>query len=158
MPILEVQLASLPSVPLAVVRRVVPRATLGDAVREGCGAAWAFARARNLPAGRNVALYRDGRILLEAGVELASPFEEAEGVVRSATPAGLTAFVTHIGPYGALGAAHAAIRAWCAANGHRASGVNWEIYGHWEPAWNADPSLIRTDVYYQLGADAAADG
>jgi hypothetical protein len=22
------------------------------------------------------------------------------------------------------------------------------IYGHWQPEWNADPSRIRTDVFY----------
>lgn len=147
---LDVRLATLPSVPLAVVRRQVSRAQLSSAVREGCGLAWAFARERQLPAGRNVAVYWDGSIRLEAGVELAAPFEEQHGVVRSATPAGLTASVTLFGPYEQLGAAHAAIRDWATAQSHRLVGANWEIYGHWQSEWNADPSGIRTDVFYQV--------
>jgi hypothetical protein len=30
------------------------------------------------------------------------------------------------------------------------AGPNWEVYGHWQPEWDADPSLIRTDVFYQV--------
>jgi effector-binding domain-containing protein len=154
MPSFDVRLATLPSVPLAVVRRQVGRAELGAAVRDGCGLVWTFARERHLPAGRHVAIYRDGSINLEVGVELAAPFDEESGVVRSATPAGLTASVTLFGPYQQLGAAHAAIRDWCATHGHRLAGPNWEIYGHWLAEWNADPSRIRTDIFYQVAADA----
>lgn len=25
-----------------------------------------------------------------------------------------------------------------------------DVYGHWQDSWNRDPSLIRTDVFYQL--------
>ncbi len=42
-------------------------------------------------------------------------------------------------PTQGLGKAHSAIRDWCAANGHRTSNICWEIYGHWEESWNADP-------------------
>jgi effector-binding domain-containing protein len=155
---LEVRLATLPSVPLAVVRRHVHRAELGSAVRDGCGLVWAFARERRLPAGRNVAVYWDGSIRLEVGVELATPFEEQNGVVRSATPEGLTASVTLLGPYDQLGAAHAAIRDWANVHSHRLVGPNWEIYGHWKSEWNADPSQIRTDVYYQVAPGAGSAG
>lgn len=150
MPPLDVQLATLPSVPLAVVRRQVHRAELSSAVRAGCGLVWAFARERNLPAGRNVAVYWDGSIRLEAGVELETPFEEQDGVVRSATPEGLTASVTLLGPYDQLGAAHAAIRDWARVKSQRLAGPNWEVYGHWKSEWNADPSQIRTDIFYQV--------
>ena len=146
----QVQLAALDSVALAVIRQQVSRGTLVAAVRDGCGRAWDFARRHNLAAGRNVALYWDSSIRLEAGVELSTSFTEAEGIVRSATPAGLTAFVAHVGPYELLGAAHAAIQEWCAKQGHRLAGPQWEIYGHWQTEWNADPSRIRTDVFYQV--------
>lgn len=146
----EVRLAELESVALAVVRRQVSRTDLSAAVREGCGRAFAVARNHGLKAGRNVAVYWDGAIHLDAGVELAEPFTEGEGIVRSATPGGLTAFVTHLCPYGQLGAAHAAIREWCATHGYGLAGPNWEIYGHWQSEWNAEPSGIRTDVFYQL--------
>jgi effector-binding domain-containing protein len=49
--------------------------------------------------------------------------------------------------------AHNAIRRWCASNGHTLSGPNWEVYGHWQDAWNIHPSQLRTDVYYLLAAD-----
>jgi hypothetical protein len=150
MPRHEVRLVELPGVPLAVVRRRVSRNELGKAVREGCGRAWTFASRRNLAAGHNVALYLDGSILLEAGVELPSEFVEGEGIVRSATPAGLAAFTPHIGPYDGLHAAHAAIREWCRAHGVRPTGPNWEVYGHWQREWDTDPTLIRTDVYHQV--------
>ncbi len=155
MPTSVVRIDQLPAVPLAVVRRHVRRGELSAAVRDGCGRAFAFAHARQLTAGRNVAIYWDGSILLESGVELDGPFDEADGIVRSATPAGLTACATLIGPYDQLGVAHAAIQEWCRAHGHRIAGPNWEVYGHWLPAWNSDPSQIRTDVYYQIATVGA---
>ena len=69
-------------------------------------------------------------------------------VVRSATPAGMAAFATHMGPYQTLGRTNEAIVSWCRANGHEPAGPSWEIYGHWLPEWNNNPSQIRTDVYY----------
>jgi effector-binding domain-containing protein len=107
-------------------------------------------RAQQVQAGRHVAIYWDGSIRLEVGVELHGPFAEHGEVVRSATPAGAVASVTHFGPYSGLGAAHDAVRRWCRDNNHRLAGPNWEIYGHWQSEWNADPSRIRTDVYYLL--------
>jgi effector-binding domain-containing protein len=96
--------------------------------------------------------YLDGSIRIEVGVELLGPFVEDGNVVRSATPAGSIASTTHFDPYGGLGAAHDAVRQWewCTANNRRLAGPNWEIYGHWLPEWNADPSQIRTDVCYLL--------
>jgi effector-binding domain-containing protein len=75
--------------------------------------------------------------------------------VRSATPAGAVASTTHSGPYAGLGAAHDAVHRWCQAHDHRLAGPNWEIYGHWLREWDADPSRIRTDVYYLLSATGA---
>lgn len=157
-PLLDVRLVTLPSVPLAIVRRQVRRTELSSAVREGCGFVWTFARERNLPAGRHVAVYLDASIRLEVGVEMAVPFTEENGVVRSATPAGLTACVTLLGPYDQLRAAHGGIHAWCAAQGHRLAGPNWEIYGHWQPEWNTDPSRVRTDIFYQVVAPLPSIG
>jgi effector-binding domain-containing protein len=81
---------------------------------------------------------------------LHGPFTEATPVVRSATPAGLVATATHFGPYGELKAAHDAVHRWSRDSGRRLSGPRWEIYGHWQPQWNVEPALIRTDVYYLL--------
>ncbi|HTE46092.1 MAG TPA: GyrI-like domain-containing protein [Gemmatimonadaceae bacterium] len=148
----SVRLQDLPSIPLAVVRRRVTAAELSKVVPECCGLVWNALKAQGVKAGHNVAIYWNGDIRLEVGVELKGPFEEQHAVVRSATPAGPAAFVTHFGPYGNLGAAHQAVRTWCEANGHRLAGPNWEIYGHWEEKWNSDPTLITTDVFYQIAS------
>jgi effector-binding domain-containing protein len=111
---------------------------------------WNEIKAQQAKGGRHVAIYWDGSIRLEVGVELLGPFAERGDVVRSATPAGTVAFATHLGPYGRLGAAHDAVCSWCKDNNHRLAGPNWEIYGHWQNEWNNDPSRIRTDVFYLL--------
>jgi effector-binding domain-containing protein len=146
----SVQIRNLPGIPLAVVRRHVSRAELPKVVPECCGLVWNAVKAQQARGGRHVAIYWDGGIRLEVGVELESAFVEQNSVVRSATPNGIAAFATHLGPYQTLGATHKAIRDWCTASGHRLAGPNWEIYGHWESAWNANPALIRTDVFYQI--------
>ena len=150
----SVQIQRCPGAPVAVVRRQVRAADLSRVVPECCGLVWNVVRAQQVPAGRHVAIYWDDGIRLEVGVELHGPFVDRDEVVRSSLPAGTAAWTTHFGPYGALGAAHDAVRGWCDANGHRIAGPKWEIYGHWQAAWNADPSRIRTDVYYLL-SDAA---
>ena len=146
----DVRLKQIDSVRLAVVRRQAKPPELSRVVPECCGLVWKVVRMQQANAGRHVAIYWDRSIRLEVGVELDGPFEGQGEVVRSATPAGSVASATHYGPYGGLAAAHRAIRDWCEANHHRLAGPNWEIYGHWQDEWNANPSRIRTDVYYQL--------
>ena len=140
--------------PLAVVRRSTPSAQLSRVVPEACGVVWAALKAAGARgAGRHVAVYRgrvDGIIDEEIGAEVDAAFAGHGEVVRSATPSGEVAAVTHFGPYARLGEAHRAIRDWCAAHGRTPAGPNWEVYGHWLPAWDADPSRIRTDVYHLL--------
>ncbi len=150
MPQLQVRLESQSAGSLAVVRRRVAASELSRVVPECCGRVWKVLRAQNVQAGRNVAVYWDGTIRLEAGVEALAPFVERDEVVRSATPEGLVAAVTFFGPYGGLGAAHAAIREWARDNDRRLEGPNWELYGHWQEIWNTNPSQIRTDVCYQV--------
>jgi len=145
-----IQVQHLDSIPLAVIRRQAKPADLSRLVPECCGLVWDVMRAQKVKAGRHVAIYWDGSIRLEVGVEVQAPFREQGEVVRSATPAGTVASTTHLGPYAGLGAAHGAIHQWCRANNHRLAGPSWEIYGHWDPEWDADPSRIRTDVYYLL--------
>jgi effector-binding domain-containing protein len=145
-----VQIQHLRSVPIAVVRRQASAADLSRVVPECCGLVWEAVRLQKTKAGRNVAVYWDGDIRLEAGVELLGPFVEQGEVVCSAIPAGTVATAAHFGPYRGLGAAHEAVRQWCIANNHKLAGPNWEIYGHWQEEWNANPSRIHTDVYYQL--------
>jgi len=149
-----VQLQRLGSIPLAVIRRQARSSELARVVPECCGVVWDAVRAQQTQAGRHVAIYWDGSIRLEVGVELHGSFAEQGEIVRSATPSGAVASATHFGPYAGLGAAHEAIRQWCVANNHRLAGPNWEIYGHWQRQWDTDPSRIRTDVYDLLSDDA----
>jgi effector-binding domain-containing protein len=145
-----VQIQRLNSVSVAVIRRQASPSQLSRLVPECCGLVWSAVRAQHAKAGRHVAIYWDGSIRLEVGVELLGPFAEDGEVVLSATPAGETASATLFGPYGGLGSAHRTIREWCSANNQSLAGPNWEIYGHWQAEWNSDPSQIRTDIYYQL--------
>jgi hypothetical protein len=146
----QVQFALLDSIPLAVIRRQANASELSRVVPQCCGLVWNALKAQQARGGRHVAIYWDGSIRLEVGVELDGPFVETSEVIRSATPAGPVAWATHLGPYGGLGAAHDAVRRWCRANNRQAAGPNWEIYGHWQSEWNKNPSLIRTDVNYLL--------
>jgi effector-binding domain-containing protein len=150
MPSPEVRMEQLASTPLAVVRRQAKGPEIGKAVQESCGIVWNFIRSRGLTGGRNVALYLDGKVSIEAGAELEAAFESDGTVVRSQTPAGSVATATHFGPYGQMGQAHEAIHAWCRQQGHRQAGPSWEVYGHWDRSWNDNPALIRTDIFYLL--------
>ena len=150
MAISAVQVEHVASVPLAVIRRQARPSDLARLVPECCGLVWNVVRAQQTKAGRHVAIYWDGSIRLEVGVELFGPFTDQGEVVRSATPAGDVASIAYFGPYGGLGAAHDAIRTWGDVNSRQLAGPSWEIYGHWQDDWNSDPSRIRTDVCYLL--------
>jgi hypothetical protein len=155
----DVRLEQISSRPLAVVRRRASSQELSRVVPDACGAVWSVVRAAQVKgAGRHVAVYLDGEINLEVGVELDAPFAGHGEVVGSATPAGAVATAVHFGPYAGLHEAHRAIRKWCADHGYALAGPNWEIYGHWTDEWNSDPAKIRTDVYYLLKADTGSAG
>ena len=155
----DVRLEQLGSRPLAVVRRRARSQELSKVVPDACGTVWSVVRAQQVAgAGRHVAVYLDGQINLEVGVELDAPFAGYGEVIASATPAGLVATTTHYGPYGQLHGAHQAILSWCQNNGYTLAGPSWEIYGHWEDEWNSDPTKIRTDVFYLLVANGTSPG
>jgi len=152
----DIRLEQLGSRPLAVVRRRASFAELSKVVPDCCGLVWSVLRAHKIPgAGRHVALYWDGEVNLEVGVELDAPFSGVGEVISSVTPAGRVATTVHFGPYRRLHEAHQAIRDWCANHGHALAGPDWEIYGHWKDEWNRDPSKIRTDVFYLLKSGEA---
>ncbi|VTR93256.1 Uncultured bacterium genome assembly Metasoil_fosmids_resub OS=uncultured bacterium PE=4 SV=1: GyrI-like [Gemmata massiliana] len=152
-----VRLEQVSSQLLAVVRRRAGVRELSKIVPEACGIVWNVVRAQRVAgAGRHVAVYLDDQINLEVGVEVSTPFAGHGEVIGSATPPGLTATTTHYGPYQRLHEAHEAIRQWCASNGYRPAGPNWEMYGHWKDEWNNDPTQIVTDVFYLLVADGSS--
>jgi effector-binding domain-containing protein len=100
---------------------------------------WAFLRDRPglRTDGHNVMLYTSGipdvEVAVEVGVQVTGSFEAAGRVVPSTLPAGQAATTVHKGPPSEIGAAHDAIREWCAAQRHELTGVRWEIYGDPDP-------------------------
>jgi effector-binding domain-containing protein len=146
----QVALETVPPIPTAVIRESVPAAELSKFVPAACGEVCTFARTAGLPKpGRHTALYLP-ECVVEVGAEVSEPFTGNDRVVFSQLPGGRVATTTHFGPYQRLGEAHAAIRQWCEENGHQRSAICWEIYGHWDEAWNTDSSKIRTDVFHLL--------
>jgi effector-binding domain-containing protein len=111
---------------------------------------WAFVRRTGLAAGRNVMLYRDEAPNVEVGVEAEGAFVPGGRVVASSLPAGLAAHTVARGAPSAEGisAAHAAVLAWCEAEGHPLDGRRWEVYGHWRD--DQDPALYEIEVYWLL--------
>ena len=139
----------------AVVRFRASPDELAQIIPQACGEVWAFVRSSHLPhPGRNLALYLDGEMNIECGVEVFQPFAGDGRVVCSSTPAGVVATAAHLGPYDRLGEAHAAICKWCSDHGHALAGPSWEVYGHWDD----DPSKLRTDVFYLLKAVGESAG
>ena len=115
---------------------------------------WAFLRAHaELRPGHNLFLYhhpanRADPMEIDFGVEVDRAFP-ADGAVRSIdSPAGEVATVVHRGPYDRMHAAHAAIHAWCAANGREIGASSWEIYGD----HTDDPAKLETTIVYLLRA------
>ena len=96
-----------------------------------------------------MALYFDSGSV-EVGVEVSEPFAGNDLVHFFQLPAGRVATTAYFGSYRCLSEAHSGIRQWCAAHGHRLSNTRWEIYGHWDESWNADPSKVRTDIFHLL--------
>jgi len=145
-----IKLTNAEAILTAVIRSRVPSRELSKFVPASCGEVWSFVRSAGLPRpGRHVALYLEAG-LVEVGAEVMERFTGNDRIHCSLLPGGRVVTTTHFGPYGRLGNAHSEIRQWCAAHGHRLSGSCWEIYGHWDESWNADPSKIRTDVFHLL--------
>ena len=100
--------------------------------------------------GQNVFIYRslDGDVLtVDFCVGVTAPFAGAGAVQPFETPSGRAAMTTHVGDYGRMGEANAAIKEWCRANNRTIAGPSWEVYGHFDPK-----TPPRTDVYYLLKA------
>jgi effector-binding domain-containing protein len=99
--------------------------------------------------GQNVFVYREAGadlLTVDFGVGITSPFTAVGEVVPRTTPEGVAATTTHHGDYARLGEAHAAVFAWCRANGRQPAGPSWEVYGH----WTEDPAQLRTEVFWLL--------
>ena len=137
--------------PTAVVRRRASQRDVPKVIPEACGVVWKIVRAQQIPAPAGTSRFIwTVRSIWKSAWNLKSPCEDHGELICSTLPAGNVATTTHFGPYNQLGPAHQAILDFCANHGDKLAGPSWEIYGHWEDAWNTDPSLIRTDLFYLL--------
>jgi effector-binding domain-containing protein len=141
--------------PVAGVRALVARGRVAQEFGRHLDQVYAAARAGGMVLdGQNIFIFRDAtdeQLTVDFCVGVTGRFAAVGPVQPLETPHGLTAMTTHHGDYGGLGRANAAILAWCRANDRALAGPSWEVYGH----WNADPSQLRTDVYYLLQATGA---
>ena len=135
---------------VAGVRAQVPKGRVGQEFGRHLDQVYAAGRAGALQLdGLNVFIYRGatGNVLtVDFCVGAKALFAPVGAVERLETPHGMAAMTTHIGDYGRLAEANAAILNWCHAQGRKLAGPSWEIYGHWDP----DPAKLRTEVYYLL--------
>jgi len=92
---------------------------------------------------RNVMLYLDDVPHVEVGVLYDGP-PPAGPVVPSELSGGRVAATVHRGPYAELGAAHDAVRRWCASQGLVTAGPRWEVYG----PHHDDPARLEVEVCY----------
>jgi effector-binding domain-containing protein len=138
--------------PVAGVRALVPRGRVAQEFGRHLDQVYAAGRAGAVQLdGQNIFIYRAAtadQLTVDFCVGVKAPFTAAGTVVPLETPRGMAAMTMHIGDYGRLGEANAAILAWCRANGRERAGPSWEVYGH----WHADPAQLRTEVYYLLQA------
>ena len=154
----DVQIEQLPPRPIAVIRARARFDELSSVVPRLCGEAWEAVKAHpevQVPGALMLAIYHPlptddpnaaNEIDIAVGVEVSGSFEDAGSLSYSTTPEGNTAHTTHLGPYQKLGDAHAAVKRYCEENGHKITGVRWEVYGH----WTEDESRLQTDVFYSL--------
>jgi effector-binding domain-containing protein len=149
----DVVIKSVAAQPLAAVRRRVRIGEVGRSWKPALDLVWEFLRQHEgLRAdGHNCFLYQhpapgDATIVVDFGVQVIRPFQNAGEVICTETPAGEVAITTHIGSYGKLAAAHEAINSWRAKTGRVFGGCSWEIYGD----WTDDEAKLETQVVYLL--------
>ena len=139
--------------PLAAVRRRVRIGDVARAWKPALDIVWEFLHYNEglWTKGHNCFLYHhpaagEAAMMVDFGVQVIRPFQDAGEVVCTQTPAGEVVLTTHIGSYGKLAAAHEAIHLWGAATGRAFGGWSWEIYGD----WSEDEAKLETQVVYLL--------
>lgn len=155
----EVQEVNVAARAVAGVRALVPRGRVAQEFGRHLDHVYALARAGSVHLdGQNLFIYRAAtadELTVDFCVGVTAPFAAVGPVEPFQTPHGVAAMTTHVGDYGGLSEANAAILAWCRAKGRPPAGPSWEVYGH----WHADPARLRTEVYYLLqpaGAEAGS--
>ncbi len=137
---------------IAAVRASVRVGEVGRSWKPALDQVWDFLHARpEVSHGHNLFLYhhparRGDPMAVDFGVQVSGRFEPTGAVRCVETHGGQVARVLHVGPYDQIGAGHAAIHAWCAANGRVIGAASWETYG--DPT--DDPALFETTITYLL--------
>lgn len=138
---------------LAAVRRTAAPPDIPTVFRPALDLVWAFLAANKglRTDGHNIFLYHHvaqpaAGMPIDFGVEVVRRFEPQGDVHCVETPAGEAAVARHLGPYSGLARAHAALHAWCAANGRTIGAYSLEVYGD----WSDDPSKLETTIQYLL--------
>lgn len=135
---------------VAGVRAQVPRGGVARAFGRYLEQVYAAGRTGAVALdGQNIFIYRSATpelLHVDFCVGTTAPFVAIGAVEPLETPSGKAAMTTHVGDYGRLGEANAAIHAWCRAHGREVAGPSWEVYGH----WHDDPAQLKTEVYYLL--------
>ena len=149
----QVVTKTVSSQPLAAVRRRVNVGDVGRAWKPALDLVWEFLGHHEglRTDGHNCFLYHhpapgEAAMVVDFGVQVIRPFQDAGEVVFTETPAGEVAMTTHIGSYGKLAAAHQAIHSWRVATGREFAACSWEIYGD----WTDDEAKLETQVVYLL--------
>ena len=135
---------------LAAIRSVTTPQDLRRTISRSLGIIWPAVREQGVRFGHNVFVYRDGEpgtLIVELGVEVLGDFTESGEIQIVRTPTGEVATATHYGDdYTQMAPVYEALAQWCASNGRRPAGVNWEVYG--DPA--KARARTRTDIYFLL--------
>ena len=135
---------------LAAIRSVTTPQDLRQTIGRSLGIIWPAIREQGVRFGHNVFVYRDGEpgtLVVELGVEVLGDFTEHGEIQMVQTPAREVATAAYYGDdYTQMTPVYQALEQWCASNGRRPAGVNWEVYG--DPA--EDPEQTRTDIYFLL--------
>lgn len=146
-----IQIVDVDERTIAAVRARIAMSDIPDQIFPLMDRVWAFIRSSGIEGfGHNIWLYvapSDGEVDVEIGVQVPEPFEPADGVACSRTPAGNAARAIHFGDYSELPRVNMTVVSWCREHGHALAGRSWEIYGDWEE----DPAKQRTDVYHLIG-------
>ena len=149
----QVVTKSVRAQPLAAVRRRLRIADIGRTWKPALDIVWEFLHQHEglRTDGHNCFLYHhpapgEATMVVDFGVQVIRPFQDAGEVVCTETPAGEVAVTMHIGSYSKLAAAHEAINSWRAETGTAFAACSWEIYGD----WTDDEAKLETQVVYLL--------
>jgi len=139
---------------LAAIRSVTTPQDLRRTISRSLGIIWPAVREQGVRFGHNVFVYRDGErvtMIVELGVEVLGDFTERGEIQIVQSPSGDVATATYYGDdYTQMAPVYEALEQWCASNGRRTGGVNWEVYGDTAE----EPAQTRTDIYFLLAPAA----